>query len=103
MKPQPFALERFFAAHEFRAPHLLCASDCESWSVREILGLEPDATERFLSLRLGYTDSAGDPALRAEIARGYASIRPEEVLVFAGAEEAIFAFMSVALSPGDRV
>lgn len=99
----PFALERWFARHEFSARHLLCASDCESMSIEQLLGREPGAREKLLSLRLGYTESTGAPGLRSEISRLYRTIGPEQVLVHAGAEEAIFLFMHAALSPGDHV
>ena len=103
MQLPPFALERFFARHEFEAKYLLCASDCESMRVDDLLALEPGAAEELGALRLGYTESPGSPSLRAGIARMYSSIGPEDVLVFSGAEEAIFAFMHAALSPGDHI
>ncbi len=103
MQLPPFALERFFARHEFAARHLLCASDCESMTVAELLALEPGASERLAGLRLGYTESPGSPSLREAISRLYQSVRADEVLVTAGAEEAIFLFMHAALSPGDRL
>jgi len=103
MKLPPFALERFFAQHEFSARHLLCASDCESMTVAELLSLEPGAQERLAALRLGYTESPGSPTLREAISRLYSSVRPDEVLVTSGAEEAIYVFMHAALSPGDAV
>lgn len=98
-----FALERFFAKHEFSVKHLACASDPDSWSVREVLALEPGAEERLLSLGLGYTEAPGHPDLRAAIAALYDGLDASAVLVHAGAEEAIFAFMNVALAPGDDV
>ncbi|MFO7645288.1 MAG: aminotransferase class I/II-fold pyridoxal phosphate-dependent enzyme [Desulfosarcina sp.] len=103
MKLEPFRLERYFARHEFSAAYLLCASDCESMELGDLLALEPQAQERFLSLRLGYTESLGDPALRQAIATLYAQITADQVLVHAGAEEAIFNFMQVTLNPGDHV
>jgi aspartate/methionine/tyrosine aminotransferase len=69
----------------------------------ELLSMAPDATERFQSLWLGYTESAGDPGLRKAVAELYETITADHVLVHAGAEEAIFNFMNVALSPGDHV
>jgi aspartate/methionine/tyrosine aminotransferase len=54
-------------------------------------------------LWLGYTESLGDPALRRAIATLYERIDTNQVLVHAGAEEAIFNFMNVALGPGDHV
>ena len=90
MKIAPFKLERYFARHEFSAPYLLCSSDCESMKLQELLALEPGAREAFGSLWLGYTESLGDPQLRQAIARLYAHLSADRVLMHAGAEEAIF-------------
>ena len=103
MRLEPFKLERYFAKHEFSAPYVLCASDCESMALRDLLALEPGAEERFFSLWLGYTESLGNPALRQAIATMYERITADEVLVHAGAEEAIFNFMNVAIGSGDHV
>jgi len=103
MKIEPFRLERYFAKHEFSAPYLLCTSDCESMELGDLLSLKPDAQEQFLSLWLGYTESSGDPVLRQAVAALYENITPDHVLVHAGAEEAIFNFMNVALDAGDHV
>jgi len=100
---EPFRLERFFAEHEFSCPFLLCSSDCETIPIRELLALEPGSEESLLSLRLGYTESRGAPALRADIARLYEGLGPEGVLVHAGAEEAILNLCLAVLSAGDRV
>jgi aspartate/methionine/tyrosine aminotransferase len=103
VKISPFKLERYFARYEFDVDYVLCASDCESLSVGDLLALEPGAAEQFQDHWLGYTESLGSPTLRHEISRLYASIAPEQVLVHAGAEEAIFLFMHAALEPGDHV
>src|SRR5271157_2947039 len=103
MRPPPFALERFFARHEFQAKHILCASDCESMSINELLAIEPAALEAFKDLTLGYTESQGRPSLRWTITQLYFSVGPEEILVTSGAEEAIFLFMHAALAPGDHL
>jgi len=103
MRPSPFKIERFFAKHEFSAPYLISGSDCESLTIGELLALEPDATEKFHHQGLGYTESPGAPTLRAEIARLYTGITPEQVLVHAGAVEPISNFMQAVLEPGDTV
>jgi aspartate/methionine/tyrosine aminotransferase len=103
MKLDKFRLERYFAEYESSAPYLLCSSDCESLELKQLLALEPDAPERFSSLWLGYTDSLGDPELRQAIANLYERVSQNQVLVHAGAEEAIFNFMNVVLQPGDDV
>jgi aspartate/methionine/tyrosine aminotransferase len=86
---KPFALERYFAAHEFSATYLLCTSDCESMTVDELLAYEPEAGKRLLSTWLGYTESRGNPLLRKEIAGCYKHMGESDILVHAGAEEAI--------------
>ena len=104
MQLADFELERFFARHEFSAPHLLCTSDVEGFPMSDLLALADDETRPLWDgLRLGYTESSGHPLLRREIASLYETLSPDEVLVFAGAEEAIFVTANVVLSPGDHV
>lgn len=103
MRPAPFKLERWFARYEFTTRHLLCASDCEAMTIAELLALEPGAEEAFGRHWLGYTESSGDPALRQAITALYDDVAAEQVLVHAGAEEAIYAFMHCALEPGDQI
>ena len=99
----PFALERYFAKHEFSAPHLLCCSDCEAMTLAELLAFEPDAQEQFGKLWLGYTEAQGSPDLRRSIASLYESTSADDILVHVGAEEAIFNFMNILLEKGDHV
>ena len=103
MQIPAFKIERFFARYEFKAPYLLCSSDCESFSVQELLDLEPGAAEALHRHWLGYTESQGHPELRQAIAGIYRQIEPDDILVHSGAEEAIFNFMNVALEPGDHI
>jgi aspartate/methionine/tyrosine aminotransferase len=103
MRLEPFALERFFARHEFAAAHVLCASDCETFTVGELLALETGAADEFAALRLGYTETAGNPELRQGIASLYRGITAADILVFAGAEEAIFVFMNAVLNAGEHL
>ena len=104
MRIADFALERFFARWEFAVRYLLCASDVEGWPMVDVLALADDETRALWSgLRLGYTESTGHPLLRAEIAALYEGIDPDDVLVFAGAEEAIFCLVNVLVGTGDHV
>ena len=103
MKINDFKLERFFAKYEFSTPYLLCSSDCESFSIGELLASEKNSENKLKKLCLGYTESQGSPILRKEISKLYDNIKPEEIIVFAGAEEGIFVFMNVLLEKGDHV
>jgi len=99
-----FALERYFAEWEFNVEHVLCASDVEGFPMSELIALADTETRAlWKGLHLGYTESTGHPLLRREIAATYESIEPDDVLTFAGAEEAIFCLMNVAVGPGDHV
>ena len=53
MKIKPFALERYFAEHEFSAPYLLSCSDAEPLTLSELLNMadaETSSLWRELSL-----------------------------------------------------
>ena len=103
MRIADFALERFFARWEFAVEYLLCASDVEGWPMADLLALADDETrEMWDGLKLGYTESTGHPLLRAEIAALYEHVEPDDVLVFAGAEEAIFCLTTALFEPGDH-
>ena len=103
MKIKPFFTERFFAIHEFTAPYLLCASDCESLTVDELLQLAGTPWGSLGNLRLGYTETAGAPALRERIANLYTHANAEQVIYLSAPEEGIFVTMHTLLEPGDEV
>jgi aspartate/methionine/tyrosine aminotransferase len=100
---RPFALEVFFSKWEFTARHHLCASDMQSMTLTELLGMA-DAADRAAwdALYLGYTESWGSPALRETIAGTYDGVAASEVLTFVGAEEGIFAAMHALLGSEDH-
>lgn len=100
----PFKLEDFWKKYEFNAPHLLCPSDAESWSFKELMALADDhGKQLWEQLWLGYTDVQGLLALRQEIAKLYASIDSDHILTLAGGEEGIYCALRTLLSPGDHV
>ena len=99
----PFKLERFFAKHEFNTEFLLCSSDCEAMSIADLLACEEGAADKFQNIWLGYTESLGSLSLRKEIAGIYSTTQPEDVLVFSGANEAIYLFMLAALKENDHI
>ncbi|HEY9040474.1 MAG TPA: pyridoxal phosphate-dependent aminotransferase [Roseovarius sp.] len=98
-----FRLETHFAKWEFSARHHLTASDAEAMSLAELLDMaEGEDRDAFQNVWLGYTETWGAPALRAEIARTYAGRSADDILCFAGASEGIFAANSVLLERGDH-
>jgi len=103
MQIPAFKLERYFAQYEFNVKYVLCASDCESFSVQDLLDFEPGASEKLHQHWLGYTESQGSPSLQREISNLYENIEPRQILVHTGAEEAIFLFMHAVLDAADHI
>ena len=103
MKIAPFRIEKYFALHEFTAPHLLSSSDAECVSIADILALEPDAADRLFSQQLRYTQSEGAPELRAAASAIYKTTASHDIVVVSAAEEGIFAAYHALLQPGDHV
>ncbi len=98
-----FLLERYFARYEFAVPYVLGASDVEPLTLAEVVRLaDPELTALWANLTLGYTESAGHPQLRAEIATLYQGMTSDDILTFAGAEEGIFLAMHALLAAGDH-
>lgn len=98
-----FELEVFFSDWEFKAKYHLTASDMESMSLGGLLAMASEEDrERYDNLWLGYTQTWGLPDLRTEIANTYDSLKDENVLTFAGAEEGIYTAMRSMLSEEDH-
>lgn len=103
MKIADFKLERYFAKYEFKTQYLLSSSDCDGFGVEEVLNLA-NTEEKALweGLKLGYTESEGNPLLRESIATLYQSISPDQILV-SSPGEANFILMNTLLEKGDHV
>ncbi|KAG2425388.1 hypothetical protein HXX76_013802 [Chlamydomonas incerta] len=98
-----FKLERYFAKWEFKAPHLLCCSDCEPLRLPEVLALaNAESLGQWENLRLGYGETRGSPELVKEICGLYESVSPEGVIV-AAPQECVYLAMTALLRPGDHV
>jgi aspartate/methionine/tyrosine aminotransferase len=95
-----FRLEVYLGKWEFAARHHLTASDAQTLSIAEVLGEE--GLEELARLPLGYTPTWGSDALRAAIAATHERVEPDDVLVFAGAEEAMFWALLELVGPGDH-
>jgi len=102
MQITPFRIEEYMGKHEFSARYLLSSSDAESQTIEELLALEPGAHDAFLRHSCGYTESPGAPWLRGVLSTIYRQIRPEDLVVAAAAEEAIFLFYHALLTPEDH-
>lgn len=99
-----FELEVFFSRWEFAARHVLTASDAESMRLGELLALGTDEDRRaFERITLGYIPTWGGDELREAIAATYVRLRPEDVLAFAGAQEALYWLLQESAGPGDHV
>jgi aspartate/methionine/tyrosine aminotransferase len=98
-----FALEVYFSKWEFAAKYHLTASDAQCLTLTELLSYATSQDQaRFMSLPLSYTETYGAPSLRATISSTYETVAPNNLLTFAGAEEAIYVAMKVMLEPADH-
>jgi aspartate/methionine/tyrosine aminotransferase len=103
MNIEPFAIEHYFALYEFNTPYLLCSSDCETMSINELLALSGGDLGALGDLRLGYTESQGDPRLRTAVAGIYETADAQHVMILSAPEEGIYIAMRALLNPGDHV
>ena len=78
---EPFQLERYFARHEFSAPHLLCCSDIQPWSQKELFSWPMTSARSYGTTFLSATLSLSWPLLRQEIAGMYDGCETSDVLL----------------------
>ena len=98
-----FRLEVYLGRFEFTARHHLTASDAETLTISELLAMASDVERAaFERLPLSYVPVRGSDRLLDAISRTYESIEPDEVLTFAGAEEALFWAIQELIGPGDH-
>jgi aspartate/methionine/tyrosine aminotransferase len=104
MPPLPdFRLETYLARWEFAVRFHMTASDAESMSLADLLGLaEPGDRQAFEHLWLGYVPTSGGEALRTAVASTYSSVSPANVLAFAGGGEAIYVALHALLGSDDH-
>lgn len=103
MKIKDFKLERYFAKHEFTAKYLLSSSDCDGYEQSHILeNASADELKMWNEIKLGYTESAGDPRLRESITQFYQTKNIEEMVV-GSPGELNFIAMHVLLEKQDHV
>ena len=99
-----FRLEVYLGEWEFKARHHLTASDAETLTIGELLGLAGEQERAaFDALGLGYAPTWGSEELRTAIAATYETVDPaRDVLAFAGAEEAMYWALHELVGPGDH-
>jgi len=99
-----FRLEVYLGEWEFKARHHLTASDAETLTIGELLGLAGEQERAaFDALGLGYAPTWGSEELRTAIAATYETVDPaRDVLAFAGAEEAMYWALQELVGPGDH-
>jgi aspartate/methionine/tyrosine aminotransferase len=98
-----FRLETYFSRWEFAAKYHLTASDAQTMTISELLALGTESErQEFAALPLGYTETWGTPRLRDAVASTYTNCEPDDVLVFAGAEEALFWLPQLLLGPDEH-
>lgn len=103
MQIAPFATEHFYALYEFITPHLLSVSDCETVTVEELLAMSGRSLGDFGRMKLGYTESQGNPALRQAVAATYERVTAEQTIILSSPEEGIYLTMRSILEPEDEV
>ena len=103
MQIAPFATEHFYAKYEFNTPYQLCNSDCETITIDALLKMADVSLADFGQLSLGYTESQGDPQLRAAIAAAYKTASADDILVLGTPVEGIYLAARAMLEPTDEV
>jgi len=100
-----FKLEEYLGKYEFSGPEMLCASDLEGWKMQDILNMaDAKSQAMWQNLSLAYTEVRGHPLLREEILKDYSPTfhKDKNIIVTAGAEEALYATIKALLTPNDH-
>lgn len=98
---RPFVMERWQSIYENQVRFNLSESGVHPLTVGELLELS--GTSSFNDVLLGYGQSNGTDALRANIARLYPNCTSESIVVTNGSAEANFITMWELVRPGDEM
>jgi aspartate/methionine/tyrosine aminotransferase len=99
MQIDEFKLERYLAKHEADIKYVLGASDCETFTIKEVLA--EDELTALNNLRLGYSESQGNVLLRKEIA-GLLQNSDCSQIIISVPQEAIFLTLNTMLKRGSK-
>lgn len=98
-----FALAAYLDRWSGCAHHDLAASDSEPLTLAALLHLAgPEDLRRWRAADLGYADPRGAPRLRATVSARYHRLEADDVLISAGAQEAVTCVLSALLGPADH-
>jgi aspartate/methionine/tyrosine aminotransferase len=99
-----YKLVKFQAENARRGKYFMGASGPEAISLQELLSMASDEDrQRWQGFSLGFAPSLGDEQLRELIAADYPGLAADNIITFAGAQEAIYATYHALLNAGDRV
>jgi aspartate/methionine/tyrosine aminotransferase len=98
-----FALAAYLDRWSGCAHHALAASDSEPLTLAALLHLAgPEDRRRWREADLGYADPRGASWLRATVSARYHRLEAGDVLISAGAQEAVTCVLTALLGPADH-
>lgn len=98
-----FALAAYLDRWSGCAHHALAASDSEPLTLAALLRIAgPEDRRRWREADLGYADPRGACRLRATVAARYHRLEADDVLISAGAQEAVTCVLGALLGPADH-
>lgn len=98
-----FHLASYLSRYEHAVRYPLSSSYPETLTLDALLDIVgPETREAYGRLPFDYAPIRGEPGLREAVAATYEGVRADDVMVFAGADEAITAVMAAVLEPGDH-
>ena len=98
-----FALAAYLDRWSGCSHHALAASDSEPLPLAALLRIAgPEDRQRWREADLGYADPRGAAWLRATVADRYHRLEADDVLISAGAQEAVTCVLGALLGPADH-
>lgn len=96
-------LAEFKRKHAPQTRRFLSKASIEPHSLKELLALaNQQELELWQEFSLGYCGSQGDEQLRTQIASQYPGLEAENILIFSGAQEAVFTVYQALLNPHSK-
>ena len=103
MKFPEYKLVKFQSENAHRSKYFMGASGPEAISLQELLSLSSaEDRQRWQGFSLGFASSQGDEQLRELIAAEYPGLSAQNIITFAGAQEAIYATYHALLNAADK-